>query len=190
MIAKIQLGIFLLRRKYLPMWISLLRVAYYSLQGMKVGKNTTLPAINVTWPHQLKIGNSCKIENNVSFKFDGIWSSGPSIQIGNDVFIGSGCEFNVDHGIHIKDNSLIGSGCKFIDHDHGTSIGINMRSQQAVGSRIVIEEDVWLGVNVVVLKGVTIGAGAIVAAGAIVNKSIPGNEIWGGIPAKFIKVRS
>jgi acetyltransferase-like isoleucine patch superfamily enzyme len=190
MIAKIQQGIFLLRRKYLPMWISLLRVTYYRLQGMRVGNKTTIPAINVTWPHQLQIGNDCKIENNVSFKFDGIWSPGPSIIIGNDVFIGANCEFNIDHGIHIKDNSLIASGCKFIDHDHGVTIGTNMRCQQSVGARIVIEEDVWLGVNVVVLKGVTIGAGAIVAAGAIVNKSIPENQIWGGIPAKFIKVRS
>ena len=190
MIAKIQLGIFLLRRKYLSMWVSFLRVTYFRLQGMKVGRKTTLPAINVTWPHQLQIGNDCKIENNVSFKFDGIWSPGPSILIGNDVFIGANCEFNIDHGIQIKDNSLIASGCKFIDHDHGVDIGTLMRSQQAIGERIVIEEDVWLGVNVVVLKGVTIGAGAIVAAGAIVNKSIPGNQIWGGIPARFIKVRS
>lgn len=189
MIAKIQLGLFLLRMKYVPMCISFLRICYYGLQGMKVGKRTTLPAINITWPHQLKIGSDCDIENNVNFKFDGIWTPGPSIVIGNSVFIGANCEFNVNLGVKIKDNSLIASGCKFIDHDHGTEIGVNMRCQQAVWGEIVIEEDVWLGANVVVLKGVTIGAGAVVAAGAIVNKSIPANEIWGGVPAKFIKAR-
>lgn len=55
---------------------------------------------------------------------------------------------------------------------------------------IVVEEDVWLGVNVVVLKGVTIGRGAVVGAGAVVTKSIPPFEIWAGIPAHRIGIRS
>jgi acetyltransferase-like isoleucine patch superfamily enzyme len=58
-----------------------------------------------------------------------------------------------------------------------------------VRAAIVIGGDVWLGANVIVLKGVTIGTGAIVAAGAVVNRSIAENQIWGGVPAKFIKMR-
>lgn len=54
----------------------------------------------------------------------------------------------------------------------------------------VIENDVWIGANVVILQGVHIGKNAIIAAGAVVNKSVPENEIWGGVPAKFIKKRS
>ena len=42
------------------------------LQGMKVARSTLLPAVNVTWPHQVQIGESCKLEHNISFKFDGI----------------------------------------------------------------------------------------------------------------------
>jgi acetyltransferase-like isoleucine patch superfamily enzyme len=52
-----------------------------------------------------------------------------------------------------------------------------------------LEEDVWLGCHVVVLMGVKIGRGAVVAAGAIVNKNIPSYEIWGGVPAKKIGER-
>lgn len=55
--------------------------------------------------------------------------------------------------------------------------------------RPIIEDEVWIGANVVILKGVKIGEGAIIAAGAVVSKDIPAYEIWGGVPAKFIKKR-
>ena len=54
---------------------------------------------------------------------------------------------------------------------------------------IILEDDVWIGVNAVVLKGVTIGRGAIVAAGSVVTKSIGAYEIWAGVPARKIRVR-
>jgi acetyltransferase-like isoleucine patch superfamily enzyme len=54
---------------------------------------------------------------------------------------------------------------------------------------VVIEDDVWCGANVTILKGVTIGHGSIVAAGAVVTKSFPPYSIIGGVPAKLIKMR-
>jgi acetyltransferase-like isoleucine patch superfamily enzyme len=53
----------------------------------------------------------------------------------------------------------------------------------------VIEDDVWLGTRCVILDGVTIGKGSIVAAGAIVNASVPPYSIVAGVPAKIIKSR-
>lgn len=52
---------------------------------------------------------------------------------------------------------------------------------------VVVEEDCWIGVNVTILSGVTIGRGCTVAAGAVVTKSTPPYSICGGVPAKFIK---
>ena len=52
---------------------------------------------------------------------------------------------------------------------------------------IIIEDDVFIGTRSIITKGVTIGARSIVAAGSVVIKSIPSDEIWGGNPAKFIK---
>jgi acetyltransferase-like isoleucine patch superfamily enzyme len=92
-------------------------------------------------------------------------------------------EFNIRKRITIGKNALIGSGCKFIDHYHG------MNAQECVEAPITLEEDVWLGANVVVLKGVTIGKGGVVAAGAVVNKSIAPFEIWAGAPARKIGER-
>ena len=51
----------------------------------------------------------------------------------------------------------------------------------------IIEEDVWIGVNAIILKGIIIGKGAIVAAGAVVTKNVPPNTIVAGNPAKVIK---
>ena len=62
--------------------------------------------------------------------------------------------------------------------------GVNVYDQP-----VVIEDDVWVGANVTILKGVTIGHGSVVAAGAVVTKSCPPYSIIGGVPAKLIKMR-
>lgn len=54
---------------------------------------------------------------------------------------------------------------------------------------VIIEDDVWCGANVTILKGVTIGRGSVVAAGAVVTKSFPPYSIIGGVPAKLLKMR-
>lgn len=54
---------------------------------------------------------------------------------------------------------------------------------------VIIEDDVWTGANVTILKGVTIGRGSVIAAGAVVTKSFPPYSIIGGVPAKLLKMR-
>lgn len=54
---------------------------------------------------------------------------------------------------------------------------------------VIIEDDVWTGANVTILKGVTIGRGSVIAAGAVVTKTCPPYSIIGGIPAKILKYR-
>ncbi|MDD3078965.1 MAG: acyltransferase [Paludibacter sp.] len=168
---------------------SYFRNKWFLFQGMTIGKNTSLPTLFVTWPHQVSIGNKCNIEHGVYFKYDGIWSKGPSIIIKDNVFIGSNCEFNIKNRIIIKNNCLIASGVRFIDHDHGIDKKTLMRMQICPSLPIEIGEDVWIGANAIILKGVSIGNGAIIAAGAVINKNISPYEIWGGIPAKKIGER-
>lgn len=158
---------------------------------MKVGAGTLLPRVNVTWPHQVQLGAKCRLEPGIYFKFDGIYQPGPGLVIGDQVFIGTGCEFNFRRKIDIGSHCLIASGCRFIDHDHGSARrDIPMSTQpHSADAPIALEEDVWLGVNVVVLKGVRIGRGAIVAAGAVVTNNIPPFEIWGGVPARKLGER-
>lgn len=54
---------------------------------------------------------------------------------------------------------------------------------------MVVEEDVWIGCNVTLLSGVTVGRGSVIAAGAVVTKSCPPYSLLGGVPAKVIKIR-
>lgn len=185
----VQQSFFVIRFRYLKKWKSSFNMIWLRLAGMKIGKGTFLTNCIITWPQQVSLGKNCSIEHGVHFKFDGVWTAKTSIIIEDNVFLGSGVEFNIRQQIIIKTNSLIASGCKFIDHDHGVQTDDLIRNQLGPEKGIFIGSDVWLGCNVVVLKGITIGNGSIVAAGAVVNKSIPAYEIWGGIPAKKIGER-
>ncbi len=185
----VQHGFFILKIRYLNVLTSWFRKLKYRFLGMEIGDRTNLPKIYTTYPNQIKIGTDCILEHHIYFKYDGAWTNGKSIIIGDDVFLGHGCEFNICLKICIGNNSKIASGCKFIDHDHGTEAGKLIGPQQPIAKEITIGADVWLGCNVIVLKGVIIGNGAVIAAGAVVTKSIPAYEIWGGVPAKKIGIR-
>lgn len=171
--------------------VARVRTIYWRTLGMRIGAGTFLPRIHVTWPHQVSLGRDCMLEHDVYFKYDGIWAPGPSLIIHDRVFIGFGCEFNLRRRIEIGENCLIASGCKFIDHDHATTGRDAPIREQTPGAEeaIILGSDVWLGVNVIVLKGVHIGPGSIVAAGAVVTKEIPEYEIWGGVPARKLGAR-
>lgn len=110
--------------------------------------------------------------------------SGKNITVGKNVFFNSGCKFQDQGGICIGDNVLIGHNAVLatINHDTDPRHRGNMTLKP-----IVIEDDVWIGANVTVLQGVTIGRGAIVAAGSVVTKNVDPYTIVGGVPAKFIK---
>jgi acetyltransferase-like isoleucine patch superfamily enzyme len=180
-------GTFQLRAKTASA-LAQIRTAWWRLLGMHIGPGTFLPKIHVTWPHQVSLGANCVLEHDVYFKYDGIWAPGPSLIIHDRVFIGFGCEFNMKRRIEIGADCLIASGCKFIDHDHAlTRRDVPMR-EQTTGheAEIILSPDVWLGVNAVILKGVHIGRGAVVAAGAVVTGNIQDYEIWAGVPARKI----
>lgn len=182
-------ALFRIRERVGSLLLRPLRRAYWSLQGMQIGKGTTFSSLHVTWPHQVRIGRNCRIEHDVYFHFDGIYSPGPSIVIGDDCFIGSGCEFNITAGIEIGNKVLIAGGCRFVDHNHGTALGLPMGIQPTTAARISVEDDSWIGANAVVLEGVSIGAGAVVAAGAVVTRPVPANAIAGGVPARVLRYR-
>ncbi len=189
MLAFFQKAGYIFRFRVVQRAIAFLRKLWFASLGMKVGKQTFLPKLFITWPHQVSIGSHCNIEHLCHFKYDGYWKKGPSIVIGNRVFIGEGCEFNIRESLLIGDRCLIASGCRFIDHDHGIAGKGPIRGQKGRRKNIALENDVWLGCNVVVLKGVTIGEGAVIAAGAVVTKPVLPFEIWAGVPAKKIGER-
>ena len=173
-----------------PAFLLTLRRWRTRLWGAELGKGTLLGRqVYFSWPHKVKTGAACWIEDEVRFKHDGPWSAGQSIVLGESVFVGAGTEFNIVCNITIGDKCLIGAGSRFVDHDHGLAAGRDIWGQPGEVAEIVIGRDVWIGANVVVLKGVHIGEGAVIAAGAVVTKAVPAGEIWGGVPARKLGQR-
>ncbi|MBU5636064.1 hypothetical protein KOM00_04900 [Geomonas sp. Red69] len=124
------------------------------------------------------------------------------VVIGRDVSIGCGTYVNsgdisaatIGRYCSIAYNVLIGPTEHIPDHwttspFEAVVAGFTAASTTKISPRPVIEDNVWVGANVVVLRGVTIHRGAIIAAGAVVTRDVPSNQIWGGVPAKFLRDR-
>lgn len=110
----------------------------------------------------------------------------------NRVTIGEGSHLNLDchldarGGITMGNGVSVSFGVRLITGSHE----VNSRTFRGVFSPIAIGDHVWIGANAVVLQGVTIGRGAVVAAGAVVTKNVPDFAIVGGVPAKVIGERT
>lgn len=109
---------------------------------------------------------------------------GKNIKIGKNVFINSGCKFQDQGGITIGDGTLIGHNVVLatLNHDFDPKKRSSMHP-----APIIIGKNVWIGSNATILPGVSIGDGAIIAAGAVVTKDVDENVVVGGVPAKIIK---
>jgi len=100
----------------------------------------------------------------------------------------NGTTITARHKISIGDNTMIGPNTIIVDHDGHVAWPPSERwIKQAPGENIVIENDVWIGMNCIVLKGVKIGSGSIIAAGSIVISDVEPNCLYAGNPAKKIK---
>jgi acetyltransferase-like isoleucine patch superfamily enzyme len=109
---------------------------------------------------------------------------GHNIQIGKNVFVNHACTFIDRGGITLEDNVLIGPKVNLITTNHPTEPG---QRRATYSKPIVIKKSAWLGANVTVMPGVTIGENAIVGAGAVVTKDVPANSIVAGVPARVVK---
>lgn len=109
---------------------------------------------------------------------------GKNITIGRDVFINSGCHFQDQGGIFIGDGSLIGHNVVLATINHDLDPENNRKNHYAP---ITIGNHVWIGANVTVLAGVSIGDWAVVGAGAVVTRDVPPRSVVGGVPARVIK---
>lgn len=108
------------------------------------------------------------------------------LDVDDRVTVGWFAELDARAGIHISHDVNISSHAKLITGSHD----VDAPDFASDFRPINIGHHVWIGTGAIILQGVTIGDGAVVAAGAVVTKDIPPYEVWGGVPAKFIRKRS
>lgn len=117
------------------------------------------------------------------------------IEIGDDVFIGSGAVFHATLSrITIGNKVMFGPQVMILGGDHNSSeIGRFMFDVKEKLPEndvpVIIEDDVWVGARAIILKGVTIGSGSIVAAGSVVTRSVPRYSVVAGSPARVLRMR-
>ncbi|MFT3966520.1 MAG: acyltransferase [Sphingobium sp.] len=105
------------------------------------------------------------------------------ISLGDDVSLNAGVSLFSDASIEVGSASRIGDNCTIFDTNfHAVHEGQKCRPRP-----VRIGRNVWLGRNVTVLPGVTIGDHSVIAAGAVVFASVPEREVWRGNPAEFVK---
>lgn len=109
---------------------------------------------------------------------------GKNTHIGKNVFINSGCRFQDQGGIIISDGAFIGHNAVLATLNHDI---LPSKRSTLIPAPIVIGKNVWIGANATILPGVTIGDHSIIAAGAVVTKSVESYTVVGGVPARIIK---
>lgn len=172
-------------------YTNVMRLAAY-WWGVHLGAGCAFNGYTKIYRHPLSsinIGANCKFNSSPASNLIGV--NRPCIVStlaeGAEIRIGSNCGFSgtvIGSAVKIVigENVQCGANTLITDTDWHTD-----DPRTGPDSSVIIERNVWLGVNVTVLKGVTIGENTLVAAGSIVTRSLPRNVIAAGIPAKAVK---
>jgi len=112
------------------------------------------------------------------------------IRIEDHVLINAGGYFSGEGGLFIGEYTLIGPGVFILSAGHEfDDLATPIQQQRLTYGRISIERDVWIGARAIVLQGVTIGQGAVVASGALVREDVPSGAVVAGHPARIVRYR-
>ncbi len=150
----------------LPLQVgSRLRTYGLRLAGFRIGHGSTMCGMP-------RITGSCDLYSK--------------LKIGRDCWFNCGCFFDLEAAIFIGDRVALGQQVMVLTSTH--HMGTGERRAGALDTKPVnIHDGAWLGARCIVLPGVTIGDGAVVAAGAVVNKDVPPNTLVAGVPARVVK---
>lgn len=131
---------------------------------------------------------------NLTLSYPVIVSGAHNIECEGHVYIGPNSTiYTTDAKLYIGKHFVAGPGLTIMTGDHMYTPGRYIDSISPLEKKshldrdVIIEQDVWCGANVTILKGVIVGESAIIAAGAVVTKDVPPYSIVGGIPARVIR---
>ncbi len=135
-----------------------------------------------------EIGTNCNIKGGVHFDNISPNKKRPfeNLEMGDNCFIGSNVFFDIPAKIKLSDEVVLSAGVKLLTHQDCGDRMMKKYYPRKEGD-VFIGEGSWLGVNAVVLAGVSIGKCCVVAAGAVVTEDVEDYTLVGGVPAKVIK---
>lgn len=147
------------------------RINCLTKEGIHIGSNVTIKASTII---------DSGLLNNI----------GLGLIIGDNVGISQGCFIQASATVRIENNVIIGPGVMLFSENHQfNAMDININEQGVTREPVTIKEGAWIGAKAIILCGVTVGKGSVIAAGSVVTKDVPDYAIYAGIPAKMIKVR-
>jgi acetyltransferase-like isoleucine patch superfamily enzyme len=152
---------------------------------------TIRAGITIRSPARLELGERTVLDSGSFYHCGGMdWSQGRgAIKIGHDCYVGPQCVLFGAGEIEIGNNVLISPGVIITSHQHSYSDPNKMIDKQEVRySKVVIENNCWIGCNAVILPGVTTQTGSVIAAGAVVRESVGPHSMHAGVPARERKV--
>jgi acetyltransferase-like isoleucine patch superfamily enzyme len=171
----------------IPVALDYLRAALLRARGAALSPKVRVGSgVSITRPRALTAATRVAIEPGVVFKLLG---AGARLQLQRHVFVGRGTLFDLSGEVTVGEDTMFAPGCFITDHNHGIAPGLPMWRQPVVHGPVRIGADCWLGARVTVLPGVTIGDGAVVAAGAVVTRDVASGAIVAGVPARFLRMR-
>lgn len=172
--------------KRITNYIPYVRGVFYQYKFKSIGKKCSFGK-NLT---VASLENNFHLEDRVAIRNHVILGGSGHLHIGFGTCINEHTIIACTDSITIGKNVMFAPRCYVLDVDHAhDNKNIPMSKQGYNTSPVVIEDDVWLGTQVVVTRGVTIGKGAIIASNSVVTKDIPPHAIAGGVPAKVLKSR-
>ena len=182
-----------LQRKARGTWWKILST-YYAQRCQVIGERFLVKGLmRLSNRGTFEVGNNCLIDSS--------WMRSVKIDVGRDAILKIGSQVYLNEGVNITCNISvsIGNRCLFapevvIIDDDGHPVDWQHRHdywpagpKTRLGAPVIIEDNVWLGTRAMVLKGVTIGAGAVIAAGAVVTRPVPAGTLVAGVPARVIR---
>lgn len=176
--------------KYMPGTFGMmLRDKVFRKKAKKTGNNLRIEIeVDIMGYENIEVGDNIYICHNSSL----FAHENGYIKMGNNSTINYNSNIGAaeNGSIIIGENVMIAQNVVIMASDHEfKDVNTPMKHQGHRGGKIVIEDDCWLGANVVITSNVTIGAHSIVAAGAVVTKDVEPYSIVGGVPAKLIRSR-
>lgn len=177
-----------LRNSYKFPLIYLISRFFHILRGAKVKPDTIIhfTASLLRNPKNIIIGKNVIVK---SYAHLCVCRDIASISIGDRTTIGFYTMIYSSEKIEIGSDCMIAPFVYIVDSNHGINKALPMNQQDNISAPIKIGSDVWIGAHSTILRGVTIGDGAIVAAGSVVTKDVDPYSIVGGVPAKKIGER-